>query len=162
MKKFILIAIVGAISAVALGADVNVEALDYARIKRLIPEGWIIKSASVVDSPTGWRRTKGSKGIQVSFENPAVMIHEKMVGDYHPHYSFTLVPLDWEGVSMLGNTFVEGKVGGKPDLDSMVKQAYPDDFKKTYSSFRYFGSYLGRGDWKDPFKDLSPHFDNMK
>ena len=106
IKKMILVVLVGLMSAVAFGADVNVEALDYARIKRLIPENWIIKSASVVDSPTGWRRSKGSKGIQVSFENPAVTIHNNVLGDYHPSYAFTLVPLDWEGVSMLGATFV--------------------------------------------------------
>jgi len=160
IKHISLATILGLVSMSVFAGDIAIESIDYAKIRPLLPDGWIIKSVMVVDSPTGWRRTKGSKGIQVSFENPTVTIHDQMVGDYHPMYSFALVPPDWEGRSLLGAQFAEGKI--QKEERNTPAQVYPDRFQKTYPKFYYFGSYLGLGEWKDPFKDLSKYFENMK
>jgi len=160
MKQITLAVILALVSTSAFAADIGIESIDSAKITPLLPDHWIIKTVTVVESPTGWKRTKGSKGIQVSFENPTVTVHDQMVGDYHPMYSFTLVPLDWEGTTEPGDSFVKGTLKHEPV--NMDLQVYPDEFKKTYPRFHYFGSYLGLGAWKDPFTDLSKYFDKMK
>jgi len=159
MKTLALVCLVALAAAPLLASDVALESLDYAKLKAVLPSGWIIKSVAVSDAPAGWRRTGGSKGITVSMENPAVTIHDQMVGDYHPMYSFTLMPLDWEGTSLLDAVFAGGRVREKerdrPD------QVYPDHFQREYEAFFCFDSYLGTGDWKKPFGDLAKFFDAM-
>jgi hypothetical protein len=160
MKTVALICLLALVSMPIEAADVGIESVDYAKIKDLLPPGWIIKSVTVAEAPTGWRQTRGSRGMTVSFENPTVTIHDRMVGDYHPMYSFTLVPLDWEGKSMLGAVFADGRI--QQEERDTPEQVYPDHFQKSYRKFRYFDSYLGRGDWKKPFEDLSKYFDTME
>jgi hypothetical protein len=83
-----------------------------------------------------------------------------MVGDYHPMYSFTLLPLGWEGTNHFGTVFREGKI--QEGMSDITSQVYPDRYRERYPSFYYFESYLGVGSWHDPFKELSRYFGGAK
>jgi hypothetical protein len=145
---------------ICLRADVPLTTVDTERLKEALPQGWIVKQVKAVDSPMGWKTTKGGKGLRVSFENPTRTVHDPMVGDYHPMYSFTLMPLNWEGKNILGGEFTAGQF--TEEKSDKALQAYPDRFRKTFQTFHYFESYLGRGDWVDPFKDIVPLLENIE
>ena len=155
-----VLAILAMSSLWAYGGDLGIESIDYAKVKKLIPAGWIIKSVTCTDAPEGWIKTKGSIGVTVTFENPTVTKHSQMGGDYHPRYAFTLVPIDWEGRSGLGTLFVDGKIDRKDETNAEL-QLYPAQFKRSYSNYYYFDLPYKTGSWKHPFNDLATYFDNV-
>lgn len=136
--------------------NVPIKTIDRAKLQKCLPKGWIIGGVTVVDAPHGWARTMGGSGIRVSLTNPDVTIHDQMVGDYHPGYSFTLLPLDWEGTNVRGE-FRKGKMQKRA---LSILQIYPDMYRKRYPSFYYFESYLGVGPWSAPFQDVSKYFED--
>lgn len=145
--------------SIGLCADVPLNSVDTEQLEEVLPQGWVISQVVVVDSPAGWETTKGGRGLQVSFGNPTCTVHDSMVGDYHPTYSFTLMPRNWEGKNLLGGIFVAGLYTKK--ISDLEQQVYPDRYRKTFQAFHYFESYLGRGDWIDPCKDITPLFEHQ-
>ena len=150
-----------AMCTVALGGDVAIESIDYARLKELLPEDWIIKAVTVVDPPDGWHANSGGKGIRICFENPSKTLHHPITQrDYHPWYCLSLVPLDWEGGSIWGEQFAAGEIlqaeTGGP------RQRYPDRFTGTFPCGYYFESRSRLEGWRDPFEDLSKYFEEMR
>jgi hypothetical protein len=129
MKTLLIrsLALLGVAIASVMVANVPIESIDYARVKSHLPKGWSIEKVQVVDAPHGWTRTKGGSGIQVSLKNQDATVHDAMVGDYHPTYSFTLLPLEWEGTNQFATVFSQGKIDeGKSDR---ALQVYPDQRK---------------------------------
>jgi hypothetical protein len=158
MKKTLLSLLLFCLWAPSLFADnIPKSAIKPEILKKYLPQGWEIKKTSQIEAPNGWKTIKGDKGIRVDLFNPHITVHDDMVGDYHPFYSFSLIPLNWEGENKLGDTFKNGKITQKEYLSE--QQIYPDHFQKKCQGFYIFDSYLGKGDWKNPFEDLQKYFD---
>lgn len=127
------------------------------RLKKYLPPNWRLDGISQVDAPSAWKTRRGGRGVRVSFSNPAVTIHDAMVGDYHPFYEFTLMPPDWEGENELGAIFKGGEI--VVHMTHPERQIYPDCFRARYRDYYVFDSYLGNGDWLHPFEDLRKYFE---
>jgi hypothetical protein len=141
--------------------DITTSTIKLKVVKKYIPENWVVEKISQTDAPVGWKTIRGGKGIKVKFANFKDTVHHPIIGDYHPTYSFTLMPLDWEGKSKLGDIFKGGKLSRSSNTIS-IEQIYPDKYEKKYHGIYVFDSYLSKGDWKIPFGDLQKYFEGIK
>ena len=151
-------------SSKILLADITLKTLDYAQLKKYLPEGWVIKRISIVTAPHAWTRTNGSKGLQVFLECPSCIDSSyDEQGDNHPWYSFTLLPLDWEGITASGATFRDGTItAGQLKSKGGQKDYSPDHFSKKFPQFYFFDFSANKGDWIDPLEDLSKYLKTIQ
>jgi hypothetical protein len=141
-----------------LASDIKTSIIKPEALIKYLPKNWVIGKIFPTPAPAGWKTSKGSKGIRIDLSNPTVTIHHPIIGDYHPHVSFTLMPLAWEGKSKLGDLFKNGELTHTSNT-GIEQQIYPDQYQKKYQHFYVFTSYLGKGDWQNPFNDLRKYFE---
>ena len=117
-------AILMSFCALAFAGDIPTEKVDPIELKKYLWPGWEV-STEQVDAPTGWTRTGGGSGVRIDLNHP----QDK------ESYSFSLMPLDWEGNS----AFAQFKQGVMTLRGPRLSGSREHRFERLISNFYYFG-----------------------
>lgn len=154
-RALILAILIGTADTASFAEDVPLSTIDTNRLTQVLPKDWTICSVEVVPAPKSWRTVTGDRGVRVTFANTNLIIKHFAVS-YNPRYWFMLMPTNWEGTNILGQSFVNGQVV-LPTIEGVFRpQFYPDRYVGLEKGYYFFESYIGHYTWENPYQSLKP------
>ena len=121
------------------------------QLEAKLPRGWRIVSVIETDTPKGWTRLAGARGLRVYMKDPNTRVFHPVLQPYHPFFVIWLMPRAWDGSEptrdqhIRGGAYQQGTYTPDPDPDP---NRIPAAYWGSNAQHHYFHTTAGLGLWR--------------